>query len=210
MLSSSTRINKIIIQQLQQHELEYECDVDPNQIDGEVVYCYDERVNSLGIFAGCTDEELTLLFTALIENHPLYWDIALEIAKLLPTKGYLVKDRLQLDGWTVDFCYHGFNQMLLAYLGSSKKYETRIIELLDMIPEDYRDGLFLACEALNTPLICRKLMEKFTQWINADSDYGKGTGEMHYLVRFIKLWETTQDTKLLKEFVRNVEKSSRT
>ena len=124
MLSSSTRINKIIIQQLQRHELEYECDVDPNQIDGEVVYCYDERVNRLGIFAGCTDEELTLLFTALIDNHPLYWDIALEIAKLLPTKGYLVKDRLQLDGWTVDFCYRGFNQMLLAYLGSSKKYET--------------------------------------------------------------------------------------
>ena len=90
--------------------------------------------------------------------------------------------------------------LLLAALGSDQKYESEIIKLLDAVPVDARDGVFMACEALNTPAICRKLMEKFTLWIKADPDYGNSTGEGGNLVDFIALWQKTQDRKSLDDF----------
>lgn len=196
----STEINKIIVRQLQQYGLEYEIDLDPNQDNQEVVFCYDENLSRQGIFKECSEEELTLLFSALIENKALCWDIALEIAKLLPEKGHLIKDKFSIDDCVANpFC--GFNQLLLAALGSNQKYESEIIKLLDAVPEDARDGLFMACEALNTPAIFRKLMEKFTQWIKADPDYGTATGEGRYLENFLVLWQKTQNDKSVDKFI---------
>ena len=164
-MTLASEINKIIIRQLQRHELEYEIDLDPNQDNQEVVFCDDENFGQQRIFKECSEEELTLLFSALIENKALNWDIALEIAKLLPEKGYLIEDKFSIDDWAAN-PFYGFNQLLLAALGSDQKYESEIIKLLDAVPVDARDGLFMACEALNTPAVFRKLMEKFTQWIN--------------------------------------------
>ena len=199
-MQQSTEINKIIIRQLQQYELEYEIDHDPNQNYEEVVFCYDESLSLLKIFEECPDEELIQLFTVLIENRSLCWDIALEIAKLLPKKGQLIKDKLSLNDCIANPFYN-FNQLLLAYWGSEQKYESEIIRSLDEIPEDARDGLFMACEALNTPAVCRKLMEKFTQWISADPEYGIGSGEDCYLNRFIELWQQTQQIDLCSDFI---------
>ena len=196
----STEINKIIVRQLQQYGLEYEIDLEQNQDNQEAVFCYDENLSRQGIFKECSEEELTLLFSALIENKALCWDIALEIAKLLPEKGHLIKDKFSIDDCVANpFC--GFNQLLLAALGSNQKYESEIIKLLDAVPEDARDGLFMACEALNTPAIFCKLIEKFTLWIKADPDYGNSTGEGRDLVNFIALWQKTQDRKSLDDFI---------
>ena len=179
-MTAASEINKIIVRQLQRHKLEYEIDLDPNQDNQEVVFCYDENLGQQRIFKECSEEELTLLFSALIENKALYWDIALEIAKLLPEKGHLIEDKFFIDDCVAN-PFYGFNQLLLAALGSDQKYESEIIKLLDAVPVDARDGLFMACEALNTPAIFCKLMEKFTLWIKADPDYGIGTGEDGYL-----------------------------
>ena len=91
--------------------------------------------------------------------------------------------------------------IIFAHLGVDQKYESEIIKLLDAVPVDARDGLFMACEALNTPAIFCKLMEKFTLWIKADPDYGIGTGEDGYLENFIALWQKTQDRKSLDDFI---------
>ena len=198
-MTAASEINKIIVRQLQRHKLEYEIDLDPNQDNQEVVFCDDENFGQQRIFRECSEEELTLLFSALIENKALYWDIALEIAKLLPEKGHLIEDKFFLNNCTENYFY-GFNQMLLAYLGSDQKYESEIIRLLDEVPEDARDGVFMACEALNTPAVCRKLMEKFTLWIKTDPDYGISTGEGGYLEKSIALWQKTQDRKSVDEF----------
>ena len=199
-MTPASEINNIIIRQLRQHKLEYEVDCDPNRKNEKVVYCYDEKLSQQGVFEACPDAELILLFTALIENRPLHWDIAFEIARLLPEKGLLIEDKFSLDNCTANYFY-GFNQMLLAYLGSDQKYESEIIRLLNEVPEDARDGLFMACYRLNTPAICRKLMEKFTQWINSDPNYGTGSGEGYYLNRFIELWQQTQQINLCSDFI---------
>ena len=196
----STEINKIIVRQLQQYGLEYEIDLEQNQDNQEAVFCYDENLSRQGIFKECSEEELTLLFSALIENKALNWDIALEIAKLLPEKGHLIEDKFSIDDWAAN-PFYGFNQLLLAALGSDQKYESEIIKLLDAVPVDARDGLFMACEALNTPAIFCKLIEKFTLWIKADPDYGNSTGEGRDLVNFIALWQKTQDRKSLDDFI---------
>lgn len=195
----STEINKIIVRQLQQHGLEYEIDLEQNQDNQEAVFCYDENLSRQGIFKECSEEELTLLFSALIENKALCWDIALEIAKLLPEKGHLIEDKFSIDDWDANNFY-SFNQLLLAALGCDQKYESEIIKLLDAVPVDARDGLFMACEALNTPAIFCKLIEKFTLWIKADPDYGNGTGEGGYLEKFIALWQKTQNDKSVDKF----------
>ena len=113
----ASEINKIIVRQLQRHKLEYEIDLDPNRDNQEVVFCDDEILSRQSIFRECSEEELTLLFSALIEHKALNWDIALEIAKLLPEKGHLIEDKFSIDDWSANPCY-GFNQLLLADLGS--------------------------------------------------------------------------------------------
>ena len=199
-MTAASEINKIIVRQLQRHKLEYEIDLDPNQDNQKVVFCYDENLGQQRIFKECSEDELTLLCSALIENKALHWDIALEIAKLLPEKGHLVEDHFSIDDCAAN-PFYGFNQLLLAALGRDQKSESEIIKLLDAVPEDARDGVFMACEALNTPAICRKLMEKFTQWIKADPGYGNdGTGEGQFLEKFIVLWQNTQDRELVNEF----------
>ena len=69
-----SEINRIIVRQLQRHKLEYEIDLDPNQDNQKVVFCDDENLGQQRIFKECSEDELTLLFSALIENKALYWD----------------------------------------------------------------------------------------------------------------------------------------
>ena len=186
----TTKVNQLIVRQLERHNLEPEILFDPDQ-KGEVVYCFDnfpQVLDKKSIFAECSDDELRLLFNAVIDRKPLDFDIIREICKMLPEKGYLVQDKLEKIIFHSAFDYSN-HQMLFAYLGSDKKYETKIIELLDSVPTDFRDGLFIACDRLNTPAITRKLFEKFTQWITENDCYGAGTGEDAVLKQFIKKWE---------------------
>ena len=43
-MTAASEINKIIVRQLQRHKLEYEIDLDPDQDNQEVVFCYDENL----------------------------------------------------------------------------------------------------------------------------------------------------------------------
>ena len=188
----STKINKIIIRQLKRNNLEYDCDFDPNQ-SGDVVSCYDfdqfpHMLDKKCIFAECSDSELELLFNAVIDRNPLDFDIICEICKMLPAKGYLLSEKLEKIIFESEFDYSDY-QLLFAYLGCDKKYEAKIIELLDTIPKDFRDGLFIACDRLNTPAITCKLFEKFTREIIENNSFGAGTGEDAILEDFIKKWE---------------------
>ena len=202
-MKPKTELNKLIFRQLERNELKPGIAFDPNQ-NSDVVYCRDfnnfpRPLDKKCIFSDCTDTELVQLFNAVIDCKPLDFDIICEICKMLPTKGYLVHDKLEKIILSSKFDPSD-RELLFAYLGSDKKYETKIIELLDTIPTGFRYGLFLACFHLNTPTIFRKLLEKFTQWIKADPGYGSGTGEGQFLEKFIVLWQNTQDRELVNEF----------
>ena len=202
-MNKTSQINQIIIRQLQMNALEYDCFFD-FETNGEMVACrdfdsyiFDERC----IFSECSDTELILLFDAVIDNLPLDWNISCEICKMLLTKGSLVKERVEKIIFDSEFDFSN-RQLLYAYLGSSMQYENKIIELLDVIPEDFRDGLFMACYRLNTLAICRKLMNKFMEWIKNDPDFANGTGEEAYLDAFIALWQHTQTPELCDDFIK--------
>ena len=202
-MNKNSLINKIIIRQLKINALEYDCFFD-SEANGEMVACrnFDPDIfNERCIFSECSDAELVLLFNAVIDNLPLGWDISCEICKMLLTKGALVKDQVEKIIFDSEFDFSN-RQLLYAYLGSGMQYENKIIELLDVIPEDFRDGLFMACYRLNTLAICRKLINKFTEWIKNDPDFGNGTGEEAYLDAFIALWQHTQTPELCDDFIR--------
>ena len=188
----TTKVNQLIVRQLERNKLEPDIFFDQNQ-NGEVVCCFDfekfpQVLDKKSIFTECSDDELRLLFNAVIYRKPLDFDIIREICKMLPEKGYLVQDKLEKIIFESEFDYSN-HQMLFAYLGSDKKYEAKTIELLDTVPADFRDGLFIACDRLNTPAITRKLFEKFTREITENNCYGAGTGEDAVLKQFIKKWE---------------------
>ena len=65
------------------------------------------------------------------------------------------------------------------------------MKCLDLCEEDFRDGLFLACYRLNTPDIYSSLVRHFSEWIEKDPDWGKGTGEQLALERFLQKWDQT-------------------
>ena len=98
-MTSETEINKIIIRQLQKHNLKYNCYFDPDE-NGDVVSCFDwdnfpHILDEKCIFAECSDSELILLFNAVIDRQPLDWDIITEICKMLLIKGDLIEDKLK-------------------------------------------------------------------------------------------------------------------
>ena len=68
-------------------------------------FCYDENLSRQSIFRECSEDELTLLFSALIENNALDWGIALEIAKILPEKGHLIEDKFSIDEKLISLLY---------------------------------------------------------------------------------------------------------
>ena len=58
--------------------------------------------------------------------------------------------------------------------------------------------LNLFCCSMLLLTICRKLMNKFTEWIKNDPDFGNGTGEE----AFIALWQHTQTPELCDDFIK--------
>ena len=201
-MKSISEINKIIIRQLGRNNLKYASYFDSDQ-NADVVYCEEcenllQFLDDKCIFSDCSDSELIQLFNAVITHYPLDWDISCEVCKMLPRKGYLVKEKLEkiIFNPTFDYC----DQLLLAYLGGALQYEDYIIDFLDKIPEDFRDGIFLACYKLNTSTISCKLVKKFTQWIT-DPDFGNGTGEEYYLDKFVELWQHKQSPMHCRDFI---------
>ena len=45
-------------------------------------------------------------------------------------------------------------------------------------------------------------MNKFTEWIKNDPDFGNGTGEEAYSDAFIALWQHTQTPELCDDFIK--------
>ncbi len=87
-----------------------------------------------------------------------------------------------------DWSSYGSNGLLLSYLGSVKGADAQIRRLLDIVPEDGRDGLFVACWKSQSARVQKKLLEKFERWIEDDPDFGSGTGEAAWLGAFLAKW----------------------
>ncbi len=79
--------------------------------------------------------------------------------------------------------------------------------LLDQVPEDGRDGLFLACYRLQSEKLDRKLIEKFTKWGEEGWCLG-ATDELYALEQFIAKWLGLYPFEDLEGVIRLIARSS--
>ena len=141
------------------------------------------------IFGDLDDEDAKFLLESFIDFRSLYhFDLALQLARLLAERGTLVRARMGRIIAKTDWSSYGSNGLLLSYLGSVKGADAQIHRLLDIVPEDGRDGLFVACWKSQSVRVQKKLLEKFESWIDADPDFGSGTGEAAWLGAFLAKW----------------------
>ena len=146
-------------------------------------------IDSPYIFGGLDDEEAKFLLESFIDFHALYqFGLSLQLARLLAERGALVRGRMGRIVAKTDWGSYTGNGLLLAYLGSVKGADAQIRRLLDIVPEDGRDGLFMACWMSRSVRVQKKLREKFEEWISRDSGFGGGTGEASWLAAFLAKW----------------------
>lgn len=141
------------------------------------------------IFDECSDDDAKLLLESFIDYRALYqYDLAFQLSRLLARRGSLVRARMGRILAKTDWRSYGSNGLLLAYLASRKGSEALVCRLLDVVGEDNRDGLFLACWHSSGKKVQKCLKRKFESWIESDGSWGSGTGEAWWLGAFLSKW----------------------
>ena len=168
-----------------------------------------EEPDCLGLgwaFRGTADDEAAALLRLFLDDalRPrtaggtiIRFELGLHFARLLAEKGALVAGELAAALDLPDRDWGRFDilarrQLLLAGLAALPESGRRIVELLDIVPEDFRDGLFLACWFDGEAAVQRKLFAKFGEW-TADPKWGGGSGEEGWLYIFLTKW-TSKNT----------------
>lgn len=161
--------------------------------DGDIILDFDPLGNmpiddSLWVLRGATDDEAkTILRDFIGSKTSCGWSLSCQMARLLSEKGQLVAKRMdkliERNDWS-----NGKHTLLLAYLAAKPDGAEWAKKLLDMVPDDARDGLFLACWKINDLELHAKLLRKFEEWFTKDATWGCGTGEDGWLGRFISRW----------------------
>jgi hypothetical protein len=133
------------------------------------------------------------------------WELACELSKLLSKDGDLVAMQAEAAARHAmeDSNWYSMRQLYFSYLARMPDGENLAIKMLDIVTDDFRDGLFLACYRIRTPRIFNKLERCFLEWIAADVTWGQGTGEIYCLKKFIDLWQELKVpfNQRLKDFV---------
>ena len=143
------------------------------------------------IFDECKDDVKTAMLEFYFSPQGLRvsfnWDVNVEFAKLAAKHGKLVEQRAEeffpknfTDEWGTYFLH-------MAYFGSSGKYERELARLIEVSPEDGRDGLFIGSWFSQSELVQHTLMKEFQKWEECPS-WGSGTGEMQAMQRFRQKW----------------------
>lgn len=140
------------------------------------------------IFDDCSDEQAkTFLEAFLCHGLSVSWSVSEQLSKLLSKRGRLVSERIDPLLKTLDWGSLSPDQLFLSYLAVRDDGAVVATDLLDIVPEDARDGLFLACHKLRSESLDRKLMKKFVQW--GEEQWCPGaTGELHALEQFVAKW----------------------
>lgn len=141
------------------------------------------------LFSDVSDKEATVLLTAFLrsDNHFTY-EILCHLSRLMATKGQLVGGQMEDIMATTDWRSCASKTSLLSYLAVKPDGGEWILRLLDVVPNDARDGLFTACWYCNDARVQVKLLEKFGEWLNEDKAWGLGDREGAWLKNFLGKW----------------------
>ncbi len=154
------------------------------------------------IFDDCNDAEAGMFLEAFL-GHGLSvsWSVCEQLSKLLSKRGRLVSETIDPLLETLDWSSVSTHQLFLSYLGLRDDGAALANGLLDVVPNDARDGLFLACHRLRSESLDRKLMEKFVEWGTGRWDPA-ATGELYPLEQFIAKWLKLYSYRDLENVVR--------
>jgi hypothetical protein len=155
------------------------------QIDLDASY---DLFTSKCIFDDCTDEQARMFLKAFVDRSlSVGWSLSIQLSKLLAVRGRLVSDIMEPLLTTLKWNSCETRVLFLSYLAVRDNGAALAARLLDEVPDDGRDGLFLACYRLKSEELDRKLIGKFIEW-DAEGWDGSGTGELHALQQFIAKW----------------------
>lgn len=133
------------------------------------------------------DESRKILLHFMSNKHGIGFELACQIARLFAEKGFVVKEELSDFVVNTDWSSYGSPQLVLAGLPHIRRGDSVTIRLLDVVPEDNRDGIFFACWKSKSRSVQEKLLGKFEDWATT-LDWGSGTGESAWLKYFIGKW----------------------
>ena len=156
------------------------------------------------IFSDVSDKEATALLTAFMrsDNHFTY-EILCHLSRLMALKGQLVSSQMDDIIATTDWSLYSTETSLLSYLAVKSDGAEWILRLLDIVPNDARDGLFTACWYCSDARVQAKLVKKFDEWITEDPTWGGGDREDVWLGYFLGKWisEGTFSYEKLKKLI---------
>jgi hypothetical protein len=140
------------------------------------------------IFDDCNDTEARIFLAAfLADDLSVSWSVSEQLSKLLTKRGRLVSEIIDPMLQTVDWSSISCRLLFLSYLALRDDGAALASGLLDVVPEDGRDGLFLACHRICSEELDRKLMTKFMEW--SEEQWSPcSTGEIYALEQFIAKW----------------------
>lgn len=140
------------------------------------------------MFSDVSDKEATTLLTATIDRSDLFgFEIHCHLSRLMAIKGELVSSRMDDIISTTDWSSWASPTFLLSYLATKCDGADWILRLLDVVPNDARDGLFTACWYSKDSRVQSRLCEKFKEWV-LDPTWGGGDREGAWLARFLGKW----------------------
>lgn len=142
-----------------------------------------------------------LLRAFLNQELSVSWSVSEQLSKLLSTRGKLVSEVIEPILARVDWSCCSTNQLFLSYLTLQKDGAEFAGRLLNIVRDDFRDGLFLACHRLTSETLDRKLMAKFVGW-EAEEDDLRNTGCIYALEQFIAKWLKLYPYKDLEAVIR--------
>jgi hypothetical protein len=148
------------------------------------------------------DESQIILRNFLTPQNDIAFELACHFARLLAEKGYMVKTELTELIAITDWSSYASSHLALAGLPYIDNSESITISLLDVIPNDCRDGIFIACWHFENLNVHKKLLQKFEEWIQ-DETWGGGDGEESWLGRFLGKWisEKTFSSNRLEKLI---------
>jgi len=145
------------------------------------------------MFMDVADDEAMILLTAFASGVDYCtYEVERHLSRLLAEKGRLVSEVLDPIIATTDWSAYMAPQMLLSYLAAKPDGEMWILKLLDVVPNDARDGLFTACWFSNSKIVHDKLISKFESWM-VDPSWGGGDVECAWLREFVGKWSSLPD-----------------
>lgn len=145
------------------------------------------ETSSEWLFSDVSDEEAkTLLRAFALKEDCCTFEVHRHFARLMATKGGLVRDLMDsLVGSTDWKAYSSFP--VASYLATMRNGVDWILKILDIVPNDGRDGLFTACWYCEDARVQGKLLTKFEEWSN-DQTWGGGDGEGQWMKEFLCKW----------------------